>query len=290
MMNVNDEVRKAFNACALNYQRAAVAQREIGERLFERLSYLTMKPRTVLDLGCGSGFFTQRLKACYPDAHIVGLDVALNMLSVAATQGGTVMPASWVNADMDALPFQANSFDLIFSNQVIHWAPSLAKVMKALYRVLAPEGCLMFSTLGPDTFLELRHAFRAADHHAHTNEFVDLHEVGDALLSNRFVDPVVDMERLTLHYHTLSALLRALKAQGVRHVNPKRCAGLMGRQAWQRFEASMQTLRTETGQVPLTYEVVYGHAWKGGLDMTEVDTEFTVSLDAMKALLKETKK
>lgn len=262
-MNVKTEICKAFNDHALQYEQAAIIQHEIGERLFERLGYLKIKPRYILDLGCGPGTFSQRLKKYYPQAEIVGFDLAHIMLKQARSKQGWRHKWSLVNGDMTSMPFTAGLFDLVFANQVIHWSHSLTDVMSELNRVMSPQGCLMFSTLGPDTFIELKQAWAAVDKHTHVNDFVDMHDLGDCLLAEHFVDPVVDMELLTAHYSTLSLLLQALKSQGVRNIHSARNRGLTGKRSWYAFEQAFGAFCTEQGKFPLTYEVVYGHAWKG---------------------------
>ncbi len=282
MMNETTQICNAFNAHAADYERAATVQMEIGERLFERLSFLNIKPRFVLDLGCGPGVFSARLKKYYPNAQIIGLDLAYNMLVCAQQKQGWRRKWGLVNADMTALPFASGVFDLVFANQVIHWSNPLSAVMSELNRVMRPEGCLMFSTLGPDTFKELRQAFSTADTYAHVNVFPDMHDVGDCLLAEYFLDPVVDMEILTAHFTSLPALLHALKAQGVRNVNPARNQGLTGKKSWLRFEQSMAVQSTSSGKFPLTYEVVYGHGWKGAQRRTSRGVETSISVSSLK--------
>jgi malonyl-CoA O-methyltransferase len=262
-MNLTTEICNAFNQQAKQYEQAAKVQFEIGERLFERLSYIKINPRYVLDLGCGTGVFTALLKKKYPDAKIIAVDLAYAMLLQSRKKQGLWRKWPLINADMTALPFTDGLFDLVFANQVIHWAEPLSLVIGELNRVMNAQGCLMFSTLGPDSFIQLKKSWEQADGHAHTNVFADMHDVGDCLLSERFLDPVVDMELLTVHYPDLARLMKSLKAQGVRNINPRRNSGLTGKHAWQAFEAAYQQHRTEEGKYPLTYEVVYGHAWKG---------------------------
>jgi len=262
-MNPEKEICNAFNRHASEYEQAAKVQNEIGERLFERLDYLKIQPRYILDLGCGTGLLSRKLKKKYPDACLIGLDLAYNMLKQARKKQYLWRKWSLVNGNMMQLPFADGVFDLVIANQVIHWSDPLSHVLGELNRVMKAQGCLMFSTLGPDTFLELKQAFAKADTHAHANQFADMHDVGDCLLAERFLDPVMDMERLTVHYSDTSALLQSLKAQGVRHVNPERNPGLTGRGVWRAFEAEYQAIRTADGKYPLSYEVVYGHAWKG---------------------------
>ncbi len=282
MMNLKREICKTFNAHAGDYEQAAKVQREIGERLFERLDYLKIEPLNVLDLGCGSGFFTKLLKTRYRKAHVVGADLAYQMLKQSQAKQGWRQTFSLVNADMVSLPFQDGQFDLVFSNQAVHWSPSLRGVFSEINRVMRPGACLMFSTLGPDTFLELRQAFRKVDNFAHVNEFLDMHDVGDCLMNEYFLDPVIDMSCLTALYPTLTSLLHTLKAQGVRNINQKRNPGLTGKTIWRSFEQEMLKFCTDDKKFPLTYEVIYGHAWKGVQRRLEQGTEAYFPLDQLK--------
>lgn len=280
MMKLNDEVCNTFNKHATEYEQAAKIQHEIGRRLFARLDYLKINPRYILDLGCGTGFFSLQLKKKYPKAEIIALDLAAQMLLEAKKKQGW-WHNRWplINGDMRSLPFASGSFDLVFANQAIHWTHSLVLVMRELNRVMNNQACLMFSTLGPDTFKELKQAWGRADKHAHTNEFADMHDVGDWLLKERFLDPVVDMEYITVHYDNLKSLLTNLKAQGVRNINPKRNEGLTGKDRWLAFETAFQALCTEEGYCPLTYEVIYGHAWKGGGRLIDEGLETLIPID-----------
>jgi malonyl-CoA O-methyltransferase len=281
-MNVNTEICKAFNDHAVQYEQAAQVQYEIGERLFERLDLIKMNPRVILDLGCGPGVFSKRLKKRYPNAQIIGFDLALGMLLQAKKKQSFFRKWPLIQGDMAIMPFASGLFDLIFSNQVIHWSPSLSSVFSELYRVMNVSGCLMFSTLGPDTFYELRKAWSTVDSHAHANDFVDMHDIGDCLLAEQFLDPVIDMEKLSAHYATLPQLLQALKAQGVRNIHALRKTGLTGRDSWRSFEQSMLGFCTDQGKFPLTYEVVYGHAWKGEPRRMEKGRDTMISVEQLR--------
>jgi len=268
MMRVKQEICNAFNTHATGYDKVAIAQREIGERLMERLQFLQMQPRYILDLGCGHGVFAQRLKTLFPNAIVVGLDIALQMLAHVNEADGHAQQSLLVNADMMVMPFGTGIFDLVFSNQVVHWAVSMQEkpflqLIREIHRVMAVDGCFLFSTLGPDTFYELKSAWASGSAYAHVNQFTDMHDIGDDLLREQFISPVMDAETLSLHYASIEQLLQSLKKQGVRNISPKRNRGLTGKQSWQSFKSTMQQFRTEDGLFPLTYEVVYGHAWKG---------------------------
>ncbi|WP_058474646.1 malonyl-ACP O-methyltransferase BioC [Legionella quateirensis] len=281
-MAVKNEISKAFSNHAEEYERAAKVQQEIGDRLFERLHYLKIAPQRILDLGCGPGSFSKELSLLYPKAQIIGLDLVPGMLALARKKQTWRRKWSLVAADMKHMPFATGMFDLVFTNQVIHWANPLAQVFREINRVMNVNGCLMFTTLGPDTFKELKMAWSGANHYAHVNQFSDMHDIGDSLMAEHFLDPVMDMELLSVHYETLPKLIAALRAQGVRNINPERNHGLTGRTAWQQFEKNYAGLIADNGKYPLTYEVVYGHAWKGEQRKTDKGIETLIPVSQIR--------
>jgi malonyl-CoA O-methyltransferase len=164
-------------------------------------------------------------------------------------------------AEPHALPLAAASCDLIFSNLALPWALDLDRVFAEFRRVLKPGGALLFSTLGPDTLRELRRSWVAADGYNHVNGFLDMHDVGDALLRARLAEPVMDVERLTLTYPDVDQLLRDLKALGAGNVTAGRARGLTGKGCWRAMRAAYEQYRRADGLLPATCEVVYGHGW-----------------------------
>lgn len=281
-MRLKSEICKAFDAQAKHYDHAALVQLEIGNRLFERLQYIKLSPRYVLDLGCGTGMVSRQLKQQYPNATIVGFDLAHAMLTEAKTKQTWRKKWALVQGDMMALPFADGLFDLVFANQSIHWSEEMPELMRELNRVMRPEACLLFSTVGPDTLKELKQAWAAVDSCVHVNHFLDMHDLGDILLAEQFLDPVVDMEMLTVHYPSLTKLLQALKMQGVRNIHPQRRLGLTGKKQWLRFESTIKANCTKEGKFPLSYEVIYGQAWKGEQRLTERGMEVMIPVTSIK--------
>ena len=249
-----------FNQNASTYEQFAKIPLEIGHRLFERLDYLKIRPNYILDLGCGPGVFSGLLKKRYPKAQIISLDIAEAMLHQAKSKITWRKPFSLVCADMHQLPFEQGLFDLIFANQVIHWSEQLTQVIQELNRVMNPNGCLMFSALGPDTFQELK-SMQHEITHTLKAQFIDMHHIGDALLSARFLDPVVDMEMLTAQHKDLISLSRGLQQEGINVIpNPK----------------------TINKNLPITYEVFYGHAWNGLQHQTQQGIETYIPIATLK--------
>lgn len=253
-------VRHAFGQAAPVYDEVAVLQQEVGRRLLERLDYMRLRPRAALDLGCGTGQVAEGLARRYRGARVLGLDIAESMLTLAAGRGPWWNRPRWAAGDIEALPLREGCADMLLSNLTLQWCNDLNQALTEFRRVLAPGGMLLFSTFGPDTLRELRAAWAAADDYTHTNSFIDMHIIGDALVAAGFAQPVMDMEHFTLTYEDVRALMRDLKAMGAHNVTAGRRRGLTGRQALARMEAEYEKLRRE-GVLPATFEVVYGHAW-----------------------------
>jgi malonyl-CoA O-methyltransferase len=268
-------VGRHFSRVAVDYPQGDFFAREIDRRMQERLDYVRIEPKRVLDLGCSRSASLPALSARYPQAQQIGLDISPAMLSA-----GQVARPSWqrwlglggksdplrIAADATQLPLASRSTDLIWSNLLLHWLDDPLPALAEAHRVLDVGGLLMFSTLGPDTLKELRAAF--SDGYAHTQRFIDMHDLGDMLVSCGFADPVMDMEVLTLTYDDFDEMLRELRAAGSACAMKSRRHTLTGRDTWAKARASYETLRRE-GKLPATFEIVYGHAWKVAAKKTE---------------------
>jgi malonyl-CoA O-methyltransferase len=252
--------RRAFEKAADTYDEAAVLQNEIGDRLMERLDYIRLQPRRILDLGAGTGMFTKALMKRYRKADVVALDIAKPMLHCVKQRAGWLRKPGCVCADSESLPFNDDSFDFIFSNLMLQWCTDLESTFVELRRVLSPGGLLMFTTFGPDTLMELRASWEAVDGYTHVNSFIDLHDVGDSLLHTQWAEPVMDSERITVTYRELRGLMQDLKRIGAHNVTSGRPRGLTGKRHLQQLVEAYEPFR-EDGVLPASYEVVYGHAW-----------------------------
>ena len=290
------DVRRSFAAAAQTYDDNAFLQREIGDRLFERLDYIKLQPVRVLDLGSGTGYATRKLRQRYAHADIVSLDLAPEMLHFARGQlpatpilarlMGRSPGQSWLCANAEALPLASESIDLVLSSLMLQWCDPEA-VAREVSRVLKPNGLFMFTTFGPDTLKELRASFRQLDDTPHVNDFVDMHDIGDILAHAGFADPVMDQETITLTYADLKSMLRELKGIGAHNVLPGRAQGLMGKQRWQRLQNAYEIFRRDE-RLPATYEVVYGHAWKPEFSKRKtVDGEQAIGLAEFKRMVRK---
>lgn len=261
-------IRQSFNLAADHYDDVAVLQREVGQRIIERLELIKIKPQTILDVGAGTGSVSRSLGSFYNKARLLSLDIAPRMLQVARSKTSwfekIMGNRTYICGDAESLPLRDNSVDLIFSNLALQWCGELDQAFCEFRRVLKPGGLLMFSTFGPDTLKELRHSWARADDEnkkLHVNEFIDMHDIGDALLRAGLADPVMDVEHFTLTYPDVYKLMRELKALGAHNVTKARRHSLTGKTRLKRMVSAYEEFRVDN-ILPVSYEVVYGHAWQ----------------------------
>jgi malonyl-CoA O-methyltransferase len=251
--------RRSFDRAARTYDTAAVLHAQVREALLTRLDFTRLTPRTVLDGGAGTGHASRALKRRYPKSLVIALDSSKDMLRMAARQQSWFRPFVRVCADAELLPFQDGSVDLIVSNLMLHWCNPDA-VFAEFRRVLAPHGLLSFSAFGPDTLRELRDSWGEVDSCTHVHRFIDMHDLGDALVRGGFAAPVLDVERYTLSYLDVRKIAADLKATGAHNATMGRAPGLTGPRKFAGMQAAYERFR-QNGRLPATYEVVFAHAW-----------------------------
>jgi len=272
------QIAANFSKAASTYDEYAFVQREIGDRLFERLDLMKIKPECIVDIGCGTGWFTRKLKKRFSRARVCGVDIAPGMLTQAKNHNGWFGKCQYELADMDRLPFSDQSVDLLFSNLSLQWSLDLKKTMTEFSRVLKPSGLLLFSTLGPDTLQELKLAFSRVDQRQHVNDFLDMHHVGDAMLSSGLYQPVMDREALTFEYETVKGILKDLKGIGANSLNGGRSTGLMSKGQWQSLVKAYDAIKASQSSYPVTYEALFGHAWGAQASAAVASDTYPISL------------
>ena len=252
-------IRETYDRLAARYDRYAALEQEVGRRLLERCEFQRLAPARIVDLGCGTGVASVELKRRYRPAQVIGLDGSRAMLAHLRGRSKLLRPLRGVCGDLFALPFAAGSVDLLYSNLACHWAPDLGAVFDEMRRVLRPDGMLLFSLPGRSSLPELRQAWSGAFHGEESAlpVYPDVLETGDALVRAGFCEPVMDTDRITLHYPDLESLAAELEATGAAQAIAD----------WERWQAGADRLR-ETfapfltgGRYPLSWEVIYGVAF-----------------------------
>jgi malonyl-CoA O-methyltransferase len=246
------QIAHSFSRAAATYDSVANLQRKVGDVLLQKL---TPNPaaQVVLDLGCGTGYFTPQLQSKYPQALVVGVDIAEGMLRFAREHH---LLTSGLCADAEYLPFANQSVDIIYSNFALQWCANLSLLFTELQRVLKPGGQIIFTTLGPATLHELRSAWEQVDALVHVNQFHEREQLVNHLNTNAL--RVVEFERVpeVMQFEQLSDLTRSLKALGAQNMNRGRATGLTGRKKIQAFKQAYENFRSNN-LLPATYDVFY---------------------------------
>jgi malonyl-CoA O-methyltransferase len=274
--------RRSSERAASTYDEHAVLEHEIESRLLERLDHLQQAPGMIADIGCGTGNAGRKLGLRFEHAGVVALDWSTAMLrELCKSSTPAQLPLC---ADMHALPLAARSVDLIFSNLALQWSYDLCAVFNEFRRIMKPGAMLVFTCYGPDTLYELRQAWRSVDEQPHVHDFPDMHDIGDELMSAGFREPVMDVERMTLEYPDVMALMRELKASGAHNTAMQRRRVLTGKSRLRAMQQAYEQFR-RNDRYPASYEIIYGAAFAPaeGQPVRTTDGDVaTFSIDALR--------
>ncbi|KKW67864.1 hypothetical protein AAV94_08005 [Lampropedia cohaerens] len=236
---------------------------EVGRRMAERLQWFVRRPRRWLDWepvrggAAAHALVAQR----YGDAECwlwhgnpLHAQEALRRWR----------PSLWRRLRGGPVHFEAppsGCLDMVWANMALHLAPDPAALMRQWGQWLGDEGFVMFSTFGPDTLIELRGLYAQARWPEPAQAFTDMHDLGDMLVANGFAEPVMDMEHIRLQFPSAERVLVELRELG-RNLHVDRFAGLRGRRWHRALCEALQQLTAADGTITLTFEIVYGHAFK----------------------------
>lgn len=247
------KIAQSFGLAAETYDAVAHFQRWVGERLLENLPQI--KADTVLDLGCGTGYFSDALSERFPEAHCLGLDLSEQMLLFASKHHTNA--CNWVVGDAEMLPLQSGAIDLIYSSLAIQWCASLPGLMQEISRVLKPGGVFVFSTLLDGTLFELKQAWSAVDDKQHVNDFFSEEAYLQAVRGTELTLQVISQETKVLTYQKLSDLTRELKGLGAHNLNSARTTTLTGKRKLIALIAEYDKFRMHSNLLPASYELLF---------------------------------
>ena len=259
-------IRRRFERAAASFDDAAFVHAVTREGLLARLQPLVIQASTVVDLGSATCSTSQALSKRFGRAHVVSVDLAHAMLRRGRKHRAWFSKSSFVQATAAALPFNAQSIDVIFANLLLPWIDDQTQVFAEIARVLRKGGVFAFATLGPDSLLEIRRAWSQVDDNAHVNHFSDMHDLGDGLVNAGLADPVLDVDRLSVSYDSTEKLFADLTAMGGRNALRERNRSLVGKQRFRHMTDELRKSGTD-GKITLNLELVFGHCWGAGPKM-----------------------
>ena len=256
----------------------------------DKLQLIVLQPERLIDwwseLGAGAGLLAQ----AYPRA----VRVAVEPDAVWARRARESNRKPWWSARRWAggggavvveqggdIPAGAQ---LVWANMMLHAVVDPPALIARWHELLSVDGFVMFSCLGPGTLRELRALYHRCGWPPATPGFVDMHDLGDMLLHTGFADPVMDQETLTLRWDSPAALLAELRGLGG-NTAPDRIKGLRTPRWQQALERELGALAGADGKIGLSFEVAYGHAFKGAARVPAGEAT-KVSLADMRAMVR----
>ena len=255
-------VADSFSRAASSYDSVARLQRQVGQKLIEALPDKCQSSPCdnfkIIDLGCGTGYFTEQLTKKYPSAEITGIDLAQGMLDFAAREHK--LPVTWLCGDAENLPLADNSVDLIFSNLAFQWCEQLPVLAAEISRVLKPGGLIAFTSLGKKTLFELRESWAEVDDYVHVNHFLAADNWQTVFTKADMNFQNFEIDTCLLAYRDLRHPTSELKDLGAHNVNMGQNRGLTGREQIRKLVGAYEKFRNPQGELPATWEVIYGVA------------------------------
>lgn len=228
MEGIDDRLR--FDKAAASFDAADFVHATTRDGLLARMEPMNVNAQVIVDLGSATGSSAQRLGKLFRRKTVIPVDLSHAMLKMAVRRSSWFAKIPAVQADARRLPFADHSIDLVFANLLLPWIRDREPVFSEVSRVLSKNGLFVFSTLGPDSLRELHHP-----------GFADMHNVGDELVRAGLLDPVLDVDHLTVTYKDPQSLREDLRAIG-----------------------ATDCLPDEPESLNLQLELVYGHCWGRG--------------------------
>ena len=244
---------------------------EIAKRMFTRMDYIKINPKMILDLGSGINIDSNLLNKNFPNANVINIDIALNVLKHYRPQTNFFKkilktPSINICANATTLPLISQSIDLVWSNLMLPYITNIDALFSEIHRILKLQGMLLISGLGVDSLIQLRQiGFR-------TYNFPDMHIIGDILVKHEFSNPVTDIEYITLEYDNFNQLLQDIRVAGCGFSIDM--PNTLTKSQYLSLQNNFLSM-TKNGKTPLTLEIFYAHAWKDKIK-THIDDQTNI--------------
>lgn len=251
-----NKIQRGFSRSAGSYDRFSSLHREIADKLLAQV-IREDNPSAILDVGCGTGYLTVRLKEHFPQSRIIGLDFAPGMLEIARLKQEGI---DWVLADGNNLPFAQGAFDILVSNLAYQWAGDLSRAFMQARRVLAPDGVLACALFGFNTCQELFQSLdEAKKGDVKFTRLPGISQVQEALRICGFQNPTADCEQIKIEFKDMQELITWLKAIGANNLSRE---GYLGADAISKAAAIYSDKFSYLKGVGATFEVISFYAKK----------------------------
>ncbi len=263
--DIKQGIRRNFARRASSYDRQAWVQRLMAQGLLALLAGDLPRSGRLLEIGCGTGYFTELVKQNCNGASLVALDLDAALVAAARRRLGPDAEVAWLVADGEAL--SRGRFDAILANASFQWLTRPADSLAAYHGLLHEGGVLAFSTLGPGTFRELAESLKRAAASVRPSRpaaiaaqgFLDEPAWAGLLAAAGFSPVTLRREWVTLTYPSVPAFLKALQATGATNPRPQPLSPRLLKALVQAYREGFGT----SSAIPVSYEIVWAVARKG---------------------------
>ncbi|WP_086984544.1 malonyl-ACP O-methyltransferase BioC [Vibrio aphrogenes] len=247
-------VAQAFSKAAKHYDQHARFQRQVGRVLLSHLPEDLTGWRLV-DLGCGTGYFTHAL--ALRGAEVLAIDISAAMLERCRARCAG-LSVQYLQADAEKLPDFITDVDVIFSNLALQWCEDIDDLIPKLLLKIKPQGVLLWSTLLEGSLNELKSAWQqVGSTYQHINHFQPYQQIQQAIASLQAQQKFFEQQAITCWYSSALALMKDLKGIGATH-GAGRGQGLTTPQRLKQVEKAYQDIKAENNLLPATYQVGFG--------------------------------
>ncbi|HTH35496.1 MAG TPA: methyltransferase domain-containing protein [Xanthobacteraceae bacterium] len=230
----------------------------LADDLADRLAAVLRRFELAADLGTPG----DAVRAAIARLGSIGKIVAADTLPEVSRMAPVVV------ADEEALPFGAEKLDLVVSALALQFVNDLPGTLVQIRRALKPDGLFLGALLGGDTLTELRQSFAVAESEIEGGvsprvaPFADLRDLGALLQRAGFALPVTDVDRLTVRYETVFALMHDLRRMGAtNNLLARRRTPLKRATLFRMAEIYGERFADADGRVRATFEIVWLSGW-----------------------------
>ncbi|MBT9464857.1 biotin synthase [Hydrogenophaga sp.] len=263
---------------------------EVGSRMADRLPWFREQPASWLHWEPVQGGLEvhRKLRGMLPDApcQVMARRLPEALEATREAPSRSWNPLHWGRATGPTAATTDTRVRMVWANMALHMELRPQTLLAQWHRQIETDGFLMFSCLGPDSLKELRTLYAEHGWPAPSHAFTDMHDWGDMLVHAGFAEPVMDMERITLSYSGADPLLAELRGLG-HNLSDQRFSACRSRHWHTRLCAAIEAglPRAPDGRLTLTFEIIYGHAFKP-VPRVPMASSTSLAVDDMRAMLR----
>ena len=254
-------VTKHFGRNVGTYDEYAVVQKLMATKLGD-LAKKQGDFKNILEIGCGTGYFTEILAKTFPQAQIISTDISQEMLNFTQNKLNKYKNITYKIADGENYRSD-QKFDLIISNAVFQWFNDYNKAFSNFKDLLTSEGCLIYATFGEDTFWELNNSFKLAKEELdltgsnnHGPQFISWQKLSK-ISSDLSLSISINEEKVQEFFPSVRAFLSSVKKVGANNATNSKNV-LINRRLMLRMMEKYSRNHGVIGKIPATYHIIYG--------------------------------